>query len=622
MNAHQAAIAAVAPFRKSANKPPRVEIERREDGALVVRNPYALIPPPENLIAPFKRWAREAGDRIWLAERTPGQDGWREVSYAEAFDLIGRIAAGLIARGLNGEATPLMILSGNSIDHALMTYGAILAGCPVAPVSRAYSTMSSDFAKLKHVFALVEPKAIWADDLTPYAKALNALDLTGVKLFHAVKGADGFASEPISALVTEPGGKTAEDAYDRLTFDTVAKYLFTSGSTGMPKAAINTHRMMCTNAAMLRSMLADAENEPPTVTLSWLPWNHTFGGNSVLNGTTTWGGTLYLDGGAPTPQGFAETLRNLREISPTAYSNVPAAWAALTPELERDDALAATFFKRLKGLAYGGAALSQDLGDRIQSVAVKMTGERLSFSSGYGATETAPTIMNVHWTTERMGLIGLPLPGVEIKLAPVGTKLEVRARGACITPGYLKRPDLTAKAFDEEGFYCLGDAAKFVDPDDPAKGFVFDGRVVEDFKLDTGTFVNAGRLRIQAIEAGGGLIQDALVAGLDRPFAAVLAWPNLANIKALTGADMTAAEAATDARVLQRLEAGLKAHNARNPGSSTQIRRLAVLVAPPDLEAGEITDKGYVNQALSLERRAGDVARLYADKPDSGIVSA
>jgi len=626
VNAIEPIRAAAVPFRKSSNKPPCVEIERRADGSMVVTNPYPLLTPPENLIAPFKRWASEAGERIWLAERVPGQGGWREVTYAQAFDLIGRIAAGLIARGLDREATPLMILSGNGVDHALMTYGAILAGCPVAPVSKAYSTLSSDFAKLKHVFNLVEPKAIWADDLAPYAKGLAALNLDGVMLFHSVKGAEGFVSEPMSELLAAPGGAVGEAAYAKLNFDTVAKYLFTSGSTGMPKAAINTHRMMCVNAAMLRSMLADPDSEPPGVTLSWLPWNHTFGGNSVLNGTTNWGGTIYIDGGSPTAAGFAETLRNLREISPTVYSNVPAAWAMLVPELERDEKLAATFFKRMKGLAYGGAALSQDLGDRIQAVAVRVTGERLSFSSGYGATETAPTIMNVHWTTERMGLIGLPLPGIEIKLAPVGNKLEVRAKGACITPGYLKRPDLTAKAFDEEGFYCLGDAAKFVDADDPAKGFVFDGRVVEDFKLDTGTFVNAGRLRIQTVEAGDGLVQDALVAGLDKPFVGVLVWLNLANCKALTGVEMSAAEAATDARILGALKAGLVAHNARNPGSSTQIRRLAVLVEPASLEAGETTDKGYVNQALSLERRAADVARLYADTaglgPDSGVVTA
>lgn len=615
----------MAPFRPGNALPPRVEVDRRADGTILLRNPYPLIDPPQNLIAPFRRWAAEAPDRIWLAERiVPRAEGWRSVTYAEANESLNRIAEALLARGLgfaDPARRPLMILSGNSIDHALMTYGAILAGCPVAPVSRAYSTMSSDFAKLKYVVELAGPGAIFADDMPVYQRALAALDLGGVQLFHSSR-AHPAGSTGIADLLAKPAGPAADDAYARIAFDEVAKYLFTSGSTGMPKAAINTHRMMCTNAAMLRSMLADPESEPPSVTLSWLPWNHTFGGNSVLNGTTSWGGTLYLDGGAPTPSGFGETLRNLHEISPTTYSNVPAAWAMLAPELERDERLAKTFFRRMKQLAYGGAALSQDLGDRIQGVAVRTIGERLPFSSGYGATETAPTIMNVHWSTERMGLIGLPLPGVEIKLVPAGTKLEVRARGDCITPGYHRRPDLTEKAFDAEGFYSLGDAAKFIDPEDPAKGLAFDGRVVEDFKLDTGTFVNAGRLRIQAIEAGDGLIQDALVAGLDRSYVAVLAWPNTAGCRASTGEDLTAAQIETDPRVLAKLRDGLKAHNSAHPGSSTQIRRLLLMGEPPNLDAGEITDKGSINQSLSLERRKALVERLYAEPAPPGVVVA
>lgn len=615
---------ALAPFRRGGNHPPRVEVERRPDGSILLRNPYPLVTPPENLIAPFRRWAAEAPQRIWLAERTGPGPGWRTVTYSEALELISRIAEGLMARGLghaSGGHAPLMILSGNSIDHALMTYGAILAGCPVAPVSRSYSTQSSDFAKLRYVADLVKPRAIYADDMPLYEKALAALDLTGVQLFHS-RRPHSTGSTAFAELVATPSGAAARAAYDRLSFDDVAKFLFTSGSTGMPKAAINTHRMMCTNAAMLRSMLADPANEPPAVTLSWLPWNHSFGGNSVLNGTTSWGGTIYLDGGAPTPQGFAETLRNLREVSPTTYSNVPAAWAMLTPELERDPALAATFFRDLKQLAYGGAALSQDLGDRIQAVAARTVGHRLPFSSGYGATETAPTICNVHWASERMGLIGLPLPGVVVKLAPVGAKLDVRVKGDCVTPGYFGRPDLTAKAFDEEGFYQLGDAAKFVDPDDPSKGLVFDGRVVEDFKLDTGTFVSAGRLRIQAIEAAGGLIQDALVAGLDRPYAAILAWPNLAACRAFAGEELSVEQIVADPRILARIGEGLARHNADHPGSSTQIRRALLMTEPPSLDAGETTDKGYVNQSLSLERRADLVARLYAEPAGPGVVAA
>ena len=610
----------MAPFRRGAHVTPRVEVERRPDGAILLRSPYGLVTPPDNVIAPFRRWAVEAPDRIWLAERTGPQPGWRTVTYAAANEAVRCIAEGLIARGLGGQDAPLMILSGNSVDHALMTYGAILAGMPAAPVSRGYSTMSSDFDKLKYVFDLVKPKAIFADDMPVYEKALAALDLTGVQLFHSKRQFSG-GSTDIASLQATPSGAVADAAYDRLHFDDVAKFLFTSGSTGMPKAAMNTHRQMCTNAAMIRSTLEDPDNAPPAVTLTWLPWSHTFGGNSILNINTVWGGTIYLDGGAPTPAGFAETLRNLREISPTAYSNVPAGWTMLVGELEKDEALARTFFHRLKQMAYGGAALGQEIGDRIQAVAARVTGERLPFSSGYGSTETGPSIMNVHWSTERMGLIGLPLPGVVVKLVPVGGKLEVRAKGDTITPGYFGRPDLTAKAFDEEGYYCLGDAAKFVDPQDPAKGFVFDGRVVEDFKLDTGTFVNAGRLRIQAIDAGGGLIQDALVAGQNRAFVAILAWPDLAACRDLVGEELTAEEIVRHPKVLDALAAALTRHNAANRGSSTQIRRALLMAEPPSFDAGEITDKGSINQALALSRRAALVGQLYAEPVGPAVVS-
>jgi feruloyl-CoA synthase len=294
----------------------------------------------------------------------------------------------------------------------------------------------------------------------------------------------------------------------------------------------------------------------------------------------------------------------------------------LIDALERDGELAQAFFSRLRSLAYGGAALSQDLYDRMQAVAIKTTGERIVFTTGYGATETAPGVMSVHWETERMGLLGLPLPGIEIKLVPTGAKYEVRVRGPAVTPGYHKRPDLTAQAFDEEGFYSLGDAAKFVDPDHPVKGLVFDGRIAEDFKLDTGTWVNAGRLRVQAIEAGQGLIHDALVAGLDRPYVGILAWPNLPACRALTGdAGLDAQALCRDGRVLARIADGLVAHNRANPGSSTRIRRAALLPQPPSLDAGEITDKGYINQAVALGRRSHDIERLYADPPGNDIIA-
>jgi feruloyl-CoA synthase len=341
-----------------------------------------------------------------------------------------------------------------------------------------------------------------------------------------------------------------------------------------------------------------------------------------MNGVMSRGGTLYLDDGAPQPGLFDRTIRNLKEIAPTSYSTVPVAYAWLADALEKEQALAKNFFSRLRSLAYGGAALAQDLYDRIQAVAVRTTGERIVFTTGYGATETAPTIMSVHWATERMGLLGLPLPGIEIKLHPVGEKFDVRVRGPAVTPGYYKRPDLTAKAFDDEGFYSLGDAARFVDPDDPVKGLVFNGRIAEDFKLDTGTWVNAGRLRVQAIDAGQGLIQDNIVAGLDRAYVAILAWPNLGAARVLMGDPNASLDrACRDPRVLAKIAEGLRAHNAANPGSSTQIRRAILMPEPPSLDAGEITDKGYVNQAVALARRGGEIERLYRDPPGEGVVA-
>ncbi|MEX0838281.1 MAG: AMP-binding protein, partial [Parvibaculum sp.] len=440
-------------------------------------------------------------------------------------------------RGFN-QQTPVMILSGNSIEHALMTYGAILAGVPVAPVSPSYSTMSSDFEKLRYVVDLVEPKLIFMQESAPFARGLAALDLAGVELVTV----DASRGTSFSELLDTAPGAAVEESYARLNYDMVAKYLFTSGSTGMPKAVITTQRMMCVNSVMPKSVTVEQEGEEPPVLLNWLPWNHCFGGNAILNNLLVSGGTLYIDGGRPVPGGFAETVANLYEIAPTAYSNVPAAYTMLADELERDEVLARNFFSRLRSLAYGGAALSQDLYERVQRVAVRTVGERIVFSSGYGATETAPTITNVHWPTERMGLLGLPLPGIELKLAPVGRKMEVRVRGDCITPGYYKNPEKTGEAYDDEGFYRLGDGARFVNPDNPLEGLVFDGRVAEDFKLSTGTWVSAGKLRVDAVAASNGVLADALVAGLDRAFIGLLGFPNLPACRNIAGDQSLAAE--------------------------------------------------------------------------------
>lgn len=609
------------PFRDARYVEPKVEVERRADGSIVLRNPHPLRATPANLIEPIRKWAAEAPDRIWLGKRRPAKEGfgdWDLLTYAEANRQVNAIAQALLDRGL-GQQAPVMILSGNSIEHALMTYGAILAGVPVAPVSPSYSTMSSDFEKLRYVVDLIEPKLIFMQESASFARGLAALDLNGVELVTV----DASRGTSFADLTNTVPGAAVEESYARLDGDMVAKYLFTSGSTGMPKAVITTQRMMCVNSVMPRSVTVEQDDDEPPVLLNWLPWNHCFGGNAILNNLLVAGGTLYIDGGRPVPGGFAETVANLREIAPTAYSNVPAAYTMLADELERDEALAKNFFSRLRTLAYGGAALSQDLYERIQRVAIAAVGERVAFSSGYGATETAPTICNVHWPTERMGLLGLPLPGIELKLAPVGQKMEVRVRGACITPGYYRNPEKTREAYDEEGFYRLGDGARFVNPDNPLEGLVFDGRVAEDFKLSTGTWVSAGKLRVDAVAASNGVLSDALIAGLDREYIGLLGFPNIPACRNIAGDPSLAVEDIVHhPAVLERLAEGLRAHNKGHPGSSTRVVRALLMVEPPSVDAGELTDKGYINQAVALGRRAALVEKLYADPPgnDSVIV--
>jgi feruloyl-CoA synthase len=401
----------------------------------------------------------------------------------------------------------------------------------------------------------------------------------------------------------------------------VGKLLFTSGSTGSPKAVINTQRMMCANVAMAQQTRKRLPDDPLPVVLDWMPWNHTMGGNALFNTLLADGGTLYIDEGRPLPGAFEPTLRNLRELSPTYFANVPAGYAMLATALEHDDGLARAFFKNLGLLAYGGATLSDDLYARMQALAVKHTGQRIVFFTGWGSTETAPTATSTYWETERVGLIGLPHPGVELKLVPAGPKYEARLRGVIVTPGYYRQPELTRAAFDEEGFYRIGDAATFVDADDPAQGLVFAGRVVEDFKLSTGTFVHVGPLRVAAIAAASPVIQDALVAGQDKPHVALLAWPNLAACRQLAGKPQaTIEELMHDAAVRQRLADGLRAHNAANPGSSLRIHAVLLMGEPPSIDGNELTDKGYINQRAALHRRAALVQRLYAPTPDDEVI--
>lgn len=617
-------MSAKPPFRAISYLPHDIEVERRTDGSVLLRSPVALGPYDRHMIEPLRRHAADRAGQTWLAQRGPDR-AWRHLSYGEALAKVERIAAALLKRGL-GQGDAVMILSGNSLEHALLTYGAISAGVPVAPVSQAYSLMSMDHAKLRYVFDLIRPRLIFVQQGSFFETALGKLPRDGVEVVYAVDP-PSFAATPFDALLAvEPGPEVAA-AQAALGPDTVAKYLFTSGSTGHPKAVINSHRMLCSNVRMAAMLMTDRAAveaaQGPEVAVDWLPWNHTFGGNANLHGLLHIGGTLYIDEGRPLPGLFDQTIENLREISPTTYLNVPVAYAMLLGAMETDDDLARTFFKRLRWCAYGGAALSQDLWERFQALAIRTVGERINFTTGYGATETAPIVSSVYWETERVGLIGLPLPGVELKLVPTATTMEVRVRGPIVTPGYLRAPADTAAAFDAEGFYGLGDAAGFVDPGDPGQGLVFDGRVSEDFKLDTGTWVQAGKLRVQALSACSPALQDALVTGLDRPYIGLLAWPNWVGLQRIITDDAAKASLATMltcAQLVEHVRQGLRRHNEACPGSSTRVKRCLIMAEPPSLDGSEITDKGYINQKAALARRAALVEKLYAEPPGNDVI--
>jgi feruloyl-CoA synthase len=621
MSGNVAAVLTKPAFRKIDWLERDIAVERRGDGVIVLKSRIPLNGHEKHIPASLAKWASEAPDRTWLAQRTGADRQWRKVSYGEAKRTVDGLTQGLLNLGLEAGC-PVAILSGNSIEHALMTQAAMQARLPAAPVSPAYSLMSQDHLKLKYLFDLIKPAVVMVQDGPTFEKALGAIDLTGVTVVHVARPCDGIESIAFADLAATPVTRDVEESIAKITPETVGKLLFTSGSTGMPKAVINTQEMMCANAAMMMQVRPRDAGGPIATVLDWMPWNHTMGGNAAFNPVLIEGGTLHIDDGRPMPGLIDETLRNLREISPTYYANVPAGYAALAAAMEKDDALCRSFFKNLAVMAYGGARLPDDLYDRMQALAVRTTGERIVFYTGWGSTETAPTSTGTYWDTERVGLIGLPFPGVELKMVPCGAKYELRLRGINVTPGYFGQPELTKKMFDEEGFYCIGDAGVFVDPEDPTQGLIFAGRVVEDFKLTTGTFVHVGSLRTDAIAAATPVVQDALVAGQDRPFVGLLAWPNLHACRQIVGdADASYEDVIKHPDVLACLKQGLQAHNGSCSGaSSMRIARAMLMVEPASIDGNELTDKGYINQRAGLERRADLVERLYADRPGEDVI--
>ncbi len=571
--------------------PAQVITEKRADGATLLRSPQPLGAHARAVGEWLVRWAAEAPERVFLAERAG--DAWRKVSYREALDAVRRIGQSLLKRGLDASR-PVAILSDNGVDHGLLALGAMHAGIPVAPVSPAYSLMSKDFAKLKYIFELVQPGLVYTADLQKFAPALAAV---------------GATPTPVAELLAGEAGARVDEAFAAVGPATVAKILFTSGSTGIPKGVVNTQRMLTANQQQLAQAWPFVEDKSPVV-IDWLPWNHTFGGNHNFNLVLRNGGTLYVDGGKPAPGLVETTVRNLREVASTIYFNVPRGYDLLLPYLESDAALRRNFFRDLDVLFYAAAALPQNLWERIEKLALQEKGGRLAMLSAWGSTETSPLATSVHFHMDRAGVIGLPVAGCELKLVPAAGKLEVRVKGANVTPGYYKREDLTRAAFDEDGYYRIGDAVKFADPADPSKGVVFDGRVAEDFKLTTGTWVHVGALRVKLIAAGDPLIQDAVITGHDRDEIGALLFLNPAVAKDL-------APHAIRGKISNALH-----KLAAEPGasSSTHPTRAMVMTEPPSIDANEITDKGYMNQRAVLERRSALVEALYAGAP--GVVTA
>ncbi|MCA0425717.1 MAG: feruloyl-CoA synthase, partial [Proteobacteria bacterium] len=543
-------------------------------------------------------------------------------SYRETLDVVRHLASGLIARGLDAER-PLVILSGNSVDHALLGLAALYAGVPYCPVSPAYSLVSSDHGKLKYVNSLLTPGLIYADSLDAYGKAIVSAFPPDIEVVGSSGSLPDRAVTTFADLAATPVAENLDEIHDSIGPDSIAKFLLTSGSTGMPKAVINTQRMICANQVMIRDTLAFIKGEPP-VLLDWLPWNHTFGGNHNVGLVIYNGGSLYIDDGKPVPGGIEKTVRNLMEVSPTCYFNVPKGYEMLLVHLRANADLRKAFFRQLHGMFFAGASLAAHVWQGLDEVGEEETGHRVPMLTGLGSTETAPFCMSVLPETSRSGHVGLPVPGNEIKLVPNGGKLELRVRGPNITPGYWRQPDLTEKAFDEEGFYKLGDALKPVDPDDFTKGFDFDGRISEDFKLASGTWVSVGPLRARFIAGMAPLVRDVVIAGLNRDDLAAIAILDpdgcAAALPHLAGTNDPAVLAADPA--LRKLSAEkLAALAATSTGSATRIMRLALLESPPSIDRGEITDKGSINQRAVLEHRAGMVDDLYAATPSSKIIS-
>ncbi len=607
------------PFADIHFAAPRVDVTTLPDGGMILRSPQRLEPYCGNLGDMLEHWGRETPEAVFLAERDGS--GWRRITYAEMLGGVRAIAQAFLDRKLSADK-PVVILSDNGIDHALVAFAAMHVGVPVAPISAAYSLMSKDYGKLKYALELIDPGLVFVANARPFASALKAVDLRGAELVTSAPTPEGIAATPLQDLLNTSATAAVDSAREKVGPDTIAKVLLSSGSTDMPKGVITTHRMLCSNQQAIYQLWPFLSEKPP-ILVDWLPWNHTFGGSFCVNLVLRHGGTMYIDDGKPTPQLIGKTVANLREVSPTVYFNVPRGYDMLLPHLEKDEALRSTFFRHLDMAFYAAAALPPALWGRLEDVSIKARGVRVPLISAWGSTETAPGASIVHFAIERAGYIGLPVPGCEIKLVPNSGRLEIRARGTNITPGYWKRPDLTQKAFDDEGFFRTGDAGRFAEPGRPEMGLEFDGRLSEDFKLTSGTWVNVGSVRVRAISACSPVIQDAVVTGHNQDEIGLLVFPNIDGCRSLCvdiAADAPLSALIGDPRVRTHMQDALRKLAADSSGGSTLPKRALLMEEPPSIDANEITDKGYINQRAVLMRRASLVERLHASVPDPEVI--
>jgi feruloyl-CoA synthase len=597
------------------------QVQRQADGSVLLQSTEALGSYPLRLTDRLEHWAAQAPDRTLVARRAPGGGPWQRISFAQMLQRAQAVGQALLKLGATVER-PLAVLSDNDIEHLTLALGAAWVGVPHVPVSPAYSLISQDYAKLRHIFNVTTPGVVFASG-PEYARAINAVAGGDVKLVltHGESHAafEGRSVTPFAGLLATPAGELAASAHAAVNADTIVKFLFTSGSTKQPKAVVNTHRMLCANAQMQLQCMAFLGEEPP-VLVDWLPWNHTFGGNQNVGLCLYNGGTLYIDEGKPTAKGMAQTLANLREIAPTVYFNVPKGYEELSLAMAQDEVLRRSVFSRVKAFMFAGAGLAQAVWDRLDQQAEATVGERIRIITGLGMTETAPSSMFLVQPGAGAGHIGLPCPGVTVKLVPnvagdgrAGGKTEVRFRGPNVMPGYWRDAEQTKAAFDEEGYYCTGDAVLFVDEADPQRGLRFDGRIAEDFKLDTGTFVSVGPLRAKVAAVGDPLLLDVVVAGINHSEIGLLVFPRIDDVRRrfnlppeMTPQDLLASGPARD--FFQQM---LNSLHASGTGSANRPARALLLAEPPQIDKGELTDKGSINQRAVLANRAALVAAMF-----------